>query len=231
MFGLRPHITHLFTAIAFLLILGSSASAQKATVTLSLDEAFFDTILDSVFKNFDPPEFSIAENLFPVSLGNGKTFSFLGRRAASCNQSVKILRETSGVRTAVRFRDGKIYVPLAFSGSYSPPFVGCVEFGGWAEANVDLVFEAERQRLIGRITVYNVNLNGSGGIGGSLIARMLQSSIDRKMNPVELMTLDKLSFEVPINRSGTLKMRAVGARPVTGNGSLTLQIDYTFSKV
>ena len=37
------------------------------------------------------------------------------------------LREMNGVRTAVRFREGKVYVPLAFSGMYSPPFVGCVE--------------------------------------------------------------------------------------------------------
>src|SRR5438128_2585066 len=99
----------------------SAVNAQKAEVTISLNESFFDTLFDSVFKNFDPPEFSIVEN-----------------KTSGCNESIKILREMNGVRTAVRFREGKIYMPLAFSGSYAPPFVGCVDFAGWAEANVDL---------------------------------------------------------------------------------------------
>jgi hypothetical protein len=217
-----------FASIA-LLVMASAASGQKATATLSLDEAFFDVLLDSVFKDFDPPEFSIAGRMFPNTFGRSVN-AFAGTTAGNCTQTVKILRETSGVRTAVRFREGRIYVPLAFSGSYSPPFVGCVEFGGFAEANVELTYEAGRQRLIGRATVFNVNLNGSGGLGGPIIARMLQSSIDNKLNPIEILTLEKLSFGFPINQSGNLRMKAVAVRPVLGNGNLNLHIDYTFSK-
>src|SRR5260370_22679160 len=83
----------------------SAANAQKAEVTISLNEAFFDALLDSVFQNFDPPEFPIAEN-----------------KTSGCSQSIRILREMNGIRSAVRFREGKIYVPMAFSGSYEPPF-------------------------------------------------------------------------------------------------------------
>src|SRR5258708_6860570 len=137
----------------------SAANAQKAGVTISLNEAFFDALLDSVFKNFDPPEFPIVEN-----------------KTSGCNESIKVLREMNGVRTAIRFREGKVYMPLAFSGNYSPPFVGCVEFAGWAEANIDLEFDKAGQRLVGRARVLNVNLNGSGGIGGGVIAKMIQSS-------------------------------------------------------
>ncbi|CAN5291290.1 hypothetical protein BH20ACI2_BH20ACI2_10320 [soil metagenome] len=230
----RSILDRLFLVITVLVLAASAAIAQKATVTLSLDEKFFDTLLDSVFQNFDPPEFAVAKNLPPprsvTSNSPGRGNSFAGDSSFACSQTVKILREMSGVRTAVKFREGKVYVPLAFSGNYAPPFVGCVEFSGWAEANIDLEFDPNGQRLIGRARVFNVNLTGSGGIGGSLIARMLQSSIDKKLNPIEILTLDKLSFGVPVQRSGNLRMRAVGARPVMGNGVINIHIDYLFSK-
>src|SRR5580765_8113997 len=159
----------------------SAANAQKAEVTISLDEAFFDALLDSIFKNFEPPAFPIVEN-----------------KSSGCDESIRILREMNGVRTAVRFREGKIYMPLAFSGSYAPPFVGCVEFAGWAEANIDLEFDKVGQRLVGRARVLNVNLNGAGGFGGSVIAKVIQSAIDKKLNPVEILTFDKISFGIPI---------------------------------
>ncbi len=191
----------------------SSANAQKAEVTISLNEAFFDALLDSVFKNFDPPEFSIVEN-----------------KTSGCNESIKILREMNGVRTAIRFREGKIYMPLAFSGSYAPPFVGCVDFAGWAEANIDLEFDKAAQKLVGRARILNVNLNGSGGVGGGIIARLIQSSIDKKLNPIEILTFDKISLGIPVQKSGTLRMKAVGARPEIGSGVVNIHIDYEFLK-
>jgi hypothetical protein len=229
----RNSFTRLFSVITVFVLAAASASAQKASVTLSLDEKFFDTLLDSVFQNFDPPEFAVAENSRPSHSvtsnlpGRGNSFA---EGTTTCSQTIKILREMSGVRTAVKFREGKVYVPLAFSGNYAPPFVGCVEFAGWAEANIDLEFDPSGQRLIGRVRVFNVNLNGTGGVGGSLIARMLQTSIDKKLNPIEILTLDKLSFGVPIQQSGNLRMRAVGARPVMGIGVINIHIDYVFSK-
>src|SRR5436190_21826709 len=118
------------------ILLFSAASAQRAEVTVGLNEAFFDALLDSAFQNFEPPVFSI-----------------LDEKRESCDESVTILREMNGVRTAVRFREGKILVPLAFSGSYAPPFVGCVAFAGWAETNIDLEFDQAGQKLIGRAHV------------------------------------------------------------------------------
>src|SRR5205814_779652 len=92
---------------------------------------------------------------------NAPVFSFANYSAprrpsdqtSPCTESIKILREMNGVRTAVRFREGKIYVPLAFSGSYEPPFIGCVDFAGWAETNIDLEFDRAGRRLIGRARV------------------------------------------------------------------------------
>jgi len=195
------------------LFLVSVASAQRAEVTVSLNEAFFDALLDSAFQNFDPPVFSIVDN-----------------KDSGCNESIKVLREMNGVRTAVRFREGKIFVPLAFSGNYAPPFVGCVGFAGWAETNIDLEFDQTGQRLIGRARVLNVNLNGTGGVGGTMIAKLLQGSIDQKLNLIEIFRLDRLSFGVPVQNGGNLRMRAVSFRPEISSGMLNIRVTYEFLK-
>jgi len=203
-----------FATIFAVFLLASAAAAQKAEATVSLNEAFFDALLDSIYQNFEPPQFQISNS----------------EGSATCSESVKILREMNGVRTAVRFRDGKIYVPLAFSGSYNPPLIGCIEFAGWAESNLELEFDKANQRLIGRVRVLTVNLNGTGGVGGSVIARLLQSSIDKKFNPIEILTLDKMSLAVPIRKSGNLNLKAVSVTPEVSNGSVNIRIGYEFRK-
>lgn len=185
---------------------------QRAEVTVSLNEAFFDALLESIYQNFDPPQFAMAN------------------ASAGCNESITIQREMNGVRTAARFRNGKIYTPLAFSGKYRAPLIGCVDIAGWAEANVDLEFDREGQRLVGRVKVLRVNLNGTGGIGGSAIARLIQGSIDRKLNPIEIIRLDKMSFAVPIRDAGHLRLKPVGVRHEIANGMLNIAIAYQFEK-
>ncbi|MEO6655631.1 MAG: hypothetical protein ABIO36_06070 [Pyrinomonadaceae bacterium] len=206
-------IRRVFPACLGLVLFVSAVHAQRAEVTISLNEAFFDALLDSVFQNYDPPEFPTTE-----------------RATSGCKESIKILREMNGVRTAVRFREGKIYVPLAFSGNYSPPFIGCVEFVGWAETNIDLEFDQNGQRLIGRARVLNVSLNGSGGVGGSFIAKLIQSSIDKKLNPIEILSLDKISFGIPVQKTGNIRMKAVGLKPEIGAGVLNVRVTYDFVK-
>jgi hypothetical protein len=246
---------HACAAALAVFLFCSAAAAQRADVTISLNEAFFDALLDSVYQNFEPPQFPIAQKsddgpgriessqneiksnrniaLLPVSYLSGNSLVGSPRIVAEqpfCEQNVKILREMNGVRTAVKFREGRIYVPLAFSGSYEPPFIGCVDFDGWAEANIDLEFDQAGQRLIGRVRVQNVNLNGTGGIGGTVIAKLIQGSIDKKMNPIEILRVDKLSFLVPIQNSGTLRMKAVGVRHEIQIGSLNIVISFEFVK-
>jgi len=101
-----------------------------------------------------------------------------------------------------------------------------LEFAGWAEGNIDLEFDQNGQRLVGRAKVLNVNLNGTGGIGGGVMAKLIQSSIDKKLNPIEILTFDKISFGVPVQKSGNLRMKAVGVRPEIGSGVVNIHIDY-----
>ncbi len=210
-------------------LFGSTVSAQKTEITITFGEQFFDALLDAVFQHAAPPEFSLAKagsqqmpaaNAFVASTNGG-----------ACTESIKLMRESDGVRTAVRFRDGSIYAPLAFSGNYNPPLIGCVPFAGWAETTVDLEFDPSAQRLIARSRVLNVSLSGMGGVGGNLIARMVQSSIDKKINPIELVRTDKVSFLLPVQNSNGVRMKATGFTHDIANGLLSVRIAYEFEKV
>ena len=230
-------ISSLFVIILFV----SAASAQTAEVRISLNDQFFDAFIDALFKNFNAPEFPIAANDSKFKIQNSKsavtTFSFADRKANSedekafCSESIRLQREIDGVRTAVRFRDGKIYTPIAFTGSYNPPLVGCVEFQGWAETNINLEYDNQSKKLFGRINVLNVQLSGTGGIGSSVITKFVQNSIDKKVNPIEILQTDKLSFVIPMqNAGGSLKMQAIGVRQEIINGVLNIFIQYQFAK-
>ena len=224
------------------LIFASFSKAQTAEVTVALNEQFFDALLDAIFKNFNAPEFPLAVNRPDSKLTSSKSsaLSFGSENSAiqnskskieTCNESIRLLREADGVKTAVRFRDGKIYTPIAFSGAYNPPLVGCIEFQGWAETNIDLEYDRQSRKLLGRVRVLSVNLGGVSNLASGVLSRLVQSSIDRKINPIEILQTDKLSFVVPLqNAGGSLKMKAAGVRHEIGNGVLNVHISYEFSK-
>lgn len=225
--------------VVFCLLFISSAQAQAAEVTVSLNERFFDALLDAVFTNLKTPSFPIAQNDSKSKIQKSKSLKAVSSFQPSnskavnppCDESIRLQREIDGVKTAVRFRDGKIYAPIAFAGSYNPPFIGCVDFQGYAETNVELEFDKQRQVLLGRARVINVNLSGTNGIGSTLLTRLVQNSLDKKINPIQIMQTDKLSFVIPVqNADGSLRMRATGIRTEIVNGSLNVIIAYEFVK-
>jgi hypothetical protein len=195
-----------------ILLLATYAKAQQTEISIHLSEQFFDTLLDATFKNLKQPEFSIA------------------KESSGCSQKLVLQREMSGVRTTARFRDGKMYAPIAFTGNYDIPLVGCTDFAGSAETHIELEFDKENQTLRGRANVLNVQLNNVPKLGGSLLAKLIQSSIDKKINPIEILKTDKLSFIVPIQNSGNLQMKATNVRHEVGNGYLSVIISYEFLK-
>ena len=218
------------------------AQAQTAEVSVALSEQFFDTLLDAIFKNFNAPEFPLADNRRKpkAESSENSAFGFVEKKfqaenrklkIENCNESIRLLREVSDVKTAVRFRDGRIYAPIAFSGSYNPPFVGCIDFQGWAEANIDLEYDRQSRKLVGRVRVLSVNLGGVSNLASGVLSRLVQTSIDKKINPIEILQIDKLSFLVPVqNAGGSLKMKAVSVRHAIADGVLNVNIAYEFSK-
>jgi len=121
-------------------------------------------------------------------------------------------------------------MPLAFSGRYDPPIIGCMEFSGTADAVIDIQFDQENQRLIGKVKATSVNLSGTGGIGSNLIARLVQGGIDKSLNPLEIVKLDKLVFFVPILDRGSLRMQATSVRTEVAGNALNIAVGYQFSK-
>lgn len=233
-----------------LLLLVSSANAQQAEVTIQLNEQFFDALLDSIFKSSTPLEFPLAvkdarfkiqDSKFRIQDSNSFVSDFgeylfknrkpkAANRNSACSETIRLQREIDSVRTAVRFREGKIYAPIAFSGNYNPPLVGCIAFSGWAETNIELEYDTEKQTLFGRAKVLNVSLSVTGGIGSSLVTRLVQNAIDKRINPIQILQVDKISFVVPMQNSGALRMKAVGIRPEIVNGALNVRVVYEFLK-
>ena len=229
--------------ILSVLLLISSAQAQQAEVTIQLNEQFFDALLDALFKNMSPPEFPLAGQNpksgveSPKSVLVSNTYvekqipkSEILNQTTVCPDSIKLQREIDGTRTAVRFRENRVTAPIAFSGNYNPPLIGCVDFSGIAETAIDLEFDAQKQALIGRAKVLDVNLSGTGGVGSAFLARMVQGSIDKKINPIQILAMEKISFVVPIQNAGSLKMKANGIRHEIANGVLNVRISYEFQK-
>ncbi len=184
---------------------------QRPEVTLTLNEAFMDAAIDAVLQKGEPPSIELREQTDPA-----------------CRESIRVVRETNGVRTTVRFREGRIIAPIAFVGNYKMPIIGCVDISGWAEAIIDLELDSANQRILARVRVKNVSLNGTGGVGSALVARLVQSSIDQMVNPIEIIKLEKLSFAFPIQTAGSLRLIATGFRYTVQPGSVNLHVSYEF---
>ncbi len=226
--------------IFVVLMLTASVKAQTAEVSVGLNEQFFDALLDAIFKNFNAPEFPLAETNKKIERRSSQSpaLSFAENdqmnakpAAKICDESIKLLREANGVQTAVRFREGKVYAPIAFSGSYNPPLVGCIDFQGYAETNIELEFDKQSGKLFGRVKVLSVNLGGVSNLASGVLSKLVQSAIDKKINPIEILQIDKLSFLVPIqNANGSLKMKATGVRTTIADRVLNVNVAYEFSK-
>lgn len=197
-----------------ILLFVSLIQAQSAEVMVSLNEQFFDAVLDATFTNLKQPDFPLSD-----------------KPDSSCAEKVRLEREMNGVKTAVQFRDGKIIAPIAFTGTYNAPLLGCLDFRGWAETHLELEFDQNANTLFARANVKNIQVNNIPSFAGGVVARLLQGSIDKKINPVKIMVLDKLSFIVPVSvAEGNLKMNAKGLRHEVGQNALNIYITYEFAK-
>lgn len=195
--------------VSSILLFASISFAQKPEISLTLNEQFVDAALDAVLQKGEPPSIRLKSS-----------------SDEKCRESIRLSREVNGVRTAVRFREGRIFAPIAFSGSYSLPIIGCIDFTGWTETEITLEFDAAGQRILARAKVVSVNLNGVGTVGSTLLTRLIQSSVDERVNPIELLRLDRLSFVFPIQDFGSVRLNATGFRYAVQNGQITFFIPY-----
>ena len=205
-----------------------SSSDKSQAAQVNLNAQVFNTILQAIFKDMDPPSLPIqASRQNSEDAGSGYA-SFALQRSGECDGRVVLLSEGSGVTTQVQFIDGKITAPLAFKGSYNL-FGSCINFTGWADSIIDLKFDEEKQTVFGQLHVESINLDGALSIIGGALTSTIQETINKHVNPIEILNANQLSLSIPIkNSSGTLKAKVKDVRAEVKDGELRLQIFYDF---
>src|SRR5262245_3695143 len=92
----------------------ASSGDPASTVVVSVSNRFFELLLQTLFRDLAPPAFRLGQTQLPGEAQVQPISFFQG-----CTNTITLAQEGSNVRTQVQFADGKIAVPLAFSGSYN----------------------------------------------------------------------------------------------------------------
>jgi hypothetical protein len=199
-----------------------------STAVVMLDERFFDAVLGAIFRDMNAPSFPLQLTSLNQPTEQGQTAMRFAAFQGGCENKVVLIPEGSGVKTGVRFTGGKVMAPLAFNGSYSV-FGSCVNFKGWAQANMQLSFDQSKQTVYGQINVEGVNLEGVPPMVGGIITPLVQGTINQRVNPLEILRAAQLALSVPVQASnGTLGARVKDVRAEVVDGSLRLHITYDF---
>jgi hypothetical protein len=218
---------------------GAPVSAPEAggnppgTAVVTLDEQFFNTLLGTIFSQLGEPTFrlgSVSPQASPA--GQAFAFDFVKAQAApgGCQNQVVIAPEGGGVRTGVRLENGQVLAPLAFSGTYNLPFMGCTNFRGTAQANIQLRFDAQDQTLYGQLNVEGVNPEGVSPVLSGPITAFVQNSINQRVNPLVLMRGSQLNLNIPVQATGgTVRAQARDVRSEVKDNALRLLVTYDFS--
>jgi hypothetical protein len=194
-----------------------AGEAPAAEATVIVNEQFLNSFLTAIFDNLQEPS-------MPLNIGGAS-------QGGPCASEIRLKREADGVRTAVRFQNGRIVGPLAFAGAYGSSLLGCIQFSGWANAEVNLEFNRARQALVARFYLREIHLNNVPAIANGPLLNLVQTAIDQRYNPLDLFTLAQLSTTVNIPPAkGALRLRAKEIRPEITPSALTLHVIYEFVK-
>ncbi len=203
-----------------------------AEATVVLPEQFLNSLLDVMFTKLRAPSFPLSiagnsqQNRIP---SNALRHAASSPASSATEQAIVLEREMNGVRTAVKFINGKIVAPIAFTGSYNVAMLGCIRFQGWADTDINLEFDRARQVLSARVQVTDIHLSNVPTLVNGIVVDMVQSSIDQRINPVEILQAAQLSTRLPIAAAGgALRLRATEVRPEIVDGALRLHIFYEF---
>ena len=197
-------------------------SAGSGTVSVTLEEKFFDALLGTIFQQLGPPQLKLAQ------LPSAPPFQAIAFQEA-CNNVVVLNAESGGVRTGVDFTGGKIVAPLAFTGSYS--VLGkCIQFKGTGKATVELSFEQSKQTVFGALIVEEVNLENVPPLVGAFVTAFVRQTIAAQVNPFEVLRASQLALSLPIKTTGgSVKANVKDVRSEVQEGSLRIVLTYDFS--
>jgi hypothetical protein len=194
------------------------------TVVIAMEQSFIDAVLATTFNGLGTPTFQLGQNQRD-SVERTEQALF----QSGCANTITLLPEGSGVKTGVQFRNGNVYAPMAFTGSYNVAG-SCMQFKGWAQTRITLSFDQQKQTVYGYVDVEGVNLEGVNPIANSFVTVFVQSAINQKVNPLVLISAPQLSLMIPVKASnGSVKAVAKDVRAEVLDGSLKLYLTYEFS--
>ena len=202
--------------------------SPAGTASVTLNQQFFDTVLSTIFRDMNAPAFPLnltGQNNRETKLEPTK-IAFLQNE---CSGKITLLPEGSGVKTGVRLENGKINAPLAFSGSTS--LLGsCYNFTGWAQAGLNLRYDADQKTVYGQIEVETVNLDGVIPQFSGIVARFVQASLNQRVNPIVILRGEQIALSLPIAATdGTLNGKVKEVRSDIKENGLNLYITFDFA--
>lgn len=197
-------------------------TSNSGTVTVTLDEKFFEGLLGTIFQKLGSPQLKLAQ------LQGESPFQPVAFQS-SCDNVVVLNPEGGNIKTGVRFTAGKITSPLAFNGSYN--ILGkCVQFKGTAKATVDLAFNQEKQIVFGAVNVEEMILEDVPPLVSALVTTFVRETIAARVNPFEVLRVSQLALSMPIQATGgSVKATVKDVRSEVQEGSLRLLLTYDFS--
>ena len=206
-----------------------ASGVPPGTAQIVLRQDFFNQILQTIFRDMNAPSFPLnltgqnnTENREVVRYG-------LLQNANGCEGKITLLPEGSGVQTGLRFEENRLTAPLAFSGSTSV-FGSCIQFTGWAQANLELRYDAGQQSVFGQINVETVNLDGVVPVISSFVTPIVQSTINQRVNPIQVLQGKQIALNVPINATnGNLQANVKDVRAEVKDNALNLYVIYDFA--
>lgn len=207
------------------------ASGQPAgTATVVLKQDFLNEVLQTIFRDLNAPTFPLSLNK-QTNLRSSPNIisSALLQENGGCDNKIVLKPEGSGVNTGVRFDNKNILAPLAFTGTYSMPLVGCTNFTGWAEANLELRYDEAQQAVFGQVNVNTVNLDGITPIASGFVTPLVQSTLNQRVNPIPILRGEQIALKLPISTvNGTLDARVQDVRAEVKDNNLNLYVVYDF---
>lgn len=193
--------------------------APPGTAVIQLKQEFFTPVFQSILREGSSPS-------FPLSLTGTPSDQPINEIACG---KITLKPEGSGTTTAVKMEGGQILVPIAFTGNVST-FGNCFDFNGWAQANLELRYDETQQAVFGQINVQTVNLDGVAPVVSGLITPVVQSTLNNRVNPVQILRGDQIALKVPIQSTGTtLQARVRDVRAEIKDNALSLYVTYNFS--
>lgn len=191
-------------------------SNQPATAQLVLKQEFFNQVLNTIFRDMNAPSFPLGERENSAQPGQ-------------CASQITLLPESGGVRSAISFENNRVMAPLAFRGSYNSIF-GCVNFSGWAQTNLEMRFDADQQIVFGQLNVETVNLDGVNPVLSGIITPLVQSTLNQRVNPIQILDGKQLALKLPVKASeANLKANVKDVRSEIKDNALYLYLVYEFS--